>query len=468
MIRYQRGMVHFLNKEYAPAYEAWSSTFADWPTDSEEAALYAFHAFSNCGAAAGFLGKWEDAKVAFERGQDLAFKVERKLDALKFGIDAAYAQWRAGLKKLAITKLAQCLNEMEQLSRTDKSTEFHTTWKVMEHIAVWFKSDAGAPHNLEIITPRPGICSEAKSKEKHDLVKDAPRAPASVSWYCLAEAELYAGLGREIFSKISVRSDLSSYPNLRPIFDFLRARRALVDREFKLIPVFAELSSLSFSQIDAKSVTEKTLFQKSKPPALKAAGSPSTASFVEESLLCALLVASAEDISWDVLLKTWRAGASRMRSPTILTTAVETIERICKLTPMEIYRECAVSASPRYNQVVGGLRLVSHPDSKPALCYVSLCGLVTDVGFATNMMFSHEALAKLTRRTWLAILSSPFELNSPRLTVPAIKQACESNKKGLALVAAILLAAGDAVTVEKTGGTIGQLQKLAHQESQPT
>jgi hypothetical protein len=118
-------------------------------------------------------------------------------------------------------------------------------------------------------------------------------------------------------------------------------------------------------------------------------------------------------------------------------------------------------ASPRFNQVVGDLRLAIHPDSKPALLYVGLCGLVTDVGFATNMMLSHEALAKLTRKKWLARLSAPFELNCPRITVPAIKAACESGKKGLALAATILLAAGDAVSVTKATSNLIALQKLA-------
>ncbi|MEY2428743.1 MAG: hypothetical protein QOJ40_1628, partial [Verrucomicrobiota bacterium] len=332
----------------------------------------------------------------------------------------------------------------------------------MEHFAVWFKSDAGAPHNLELATPRPGISSEAKSKDKHELVKEKPRAPVSLTWYNLTEAELYADLGREIFSKIAARNDLNRYPNLRPIFEFLRARRALADREFTLIPVFAELSASAFSQVDTKSVTEKTLFLQSKPTPLKAAGPPSTASFVEESLLCALLFASAEEVSWDDLLKQWRTGAKRMKTPAILTAAIETIERICRLTPMQVYRECALGATPRFSQVVGGLRLAVHPDSKPALRYVGLCGLVIDVGFATNMMFSHQALAKLTRKTWLMTLFLRFELNFPSLTVPAIQVACESDRKGLALAATILLAAGDAVSVSKVAGTTSQLQKLAY------
>jgi len=461
MIRYQRGMVHYLNKEYANAYEAWCSTFDDWPTDNEEAALYAFYAFSNSGAAAGFLNKWEDAQRAFEWGQNLALKVQRKLDALKFGMDAAYAMWKAGLRKQALTELARDLTEMERLGQTDKSTEFHTTWKVMEHIIVWFKCDAGSPNKLEIITPRPGICSEAKTKEKHDLVKDAPRGPALLSWHCLAEAELYAGLGREAYSTIVAHTDVHDYPNLIAMFEFLRARRALADDEFENIPVFAELGALALSASDPKNLDERTILEKSIPVSTEIKSTPSVTSFVEETLLCALLAMSAKDVSWRVVLDKWRAVAARMRCPTILTTAVETIKQICSATPIEIYRQYATGSLPRFSQIVAGLQLVVHPETKPAMCYVGLCVLVTDEGFATNLMLSHEALAELARKTWLARLATPFELQTPRLTVPAIKTACESNKKGLALAATILLAAGDAVNVNKLASIQSALHKLA-------
>ena len=88
---------------------------------------------------------------------------------------------------------------------------------------------------------------------------------------------------------------------------------------------------------------------------------------------------------------------------------------------------------------------------------------VLEAGFAYKSaeQFSHEALATLTLKTWLARLSAPFELCSPQLTIPAIKAACESNKRGLALAATILLVAGHAVTVEKSASNLSQLQKLA-------
>ena len=77
------------------------------------------------------------------------------------------------------------------------------------------------------------------------------------------------------------------------------------------------------------------------------------------------------------------------------------------------------------------------------------------------MMFSHNALAKLTRKIWLSRIASPFELNFARLTVPAIKSACESDKTGLALAASILLEASNAVNVSRQGGLLDQLRNLA-------
>jgi len=47
------------------------------------------------------------------------------------------------------------------------------------------------------------------------------------------------------------------------------------------------------------------------------------------------------------------------------------------------------------------------------------------------------------------------------MTVPEIRSACESSKKGLALAATILLAAGDAVNVTKVASVQAELQKLA-------
>jgi len=104
-----------------------------------------------------------------------------------------------------------------------------------------------------------------------------------------------------------------------------------------------------------------------------------------------------------------------------------------------------------------------HPDAVPAMCYVGLCMLVTDVSLAQNLMQTNEALASLTRDIWLRLASSPFALCSPSLTVPAIRAACESNKKGLALAATILLAADGAITLKRSGSVHTQLKNLAEQ-----
>jgi hypothetical protein len=83
-------------------------------------------------------------------------------------------------------------------------------------------------------------------------------------------------------------------------------------------------------------------------------------------------------------------------------------------------------------------------------------------------MFSHEALGTLTRNSWLVRLSTPFELNAPRVTVPGIQSACASNKTGRALAAAILLAAGDAVQVTKVAAIQDQLRDLTSENVKKT
>ena len=245
---------------------------------------------------------------------------------------------------------------------------------------------------------------------------------------------------------------------------FLHVRRAIADGEFENIPVFAESGALSLSDMKSESVNEQTRLRTFEPtlPATKAP--PTTESFVEESLLCALLAMSARDVVWETVLNQWSAAAPRMQCPALLTALVESIRRVCSATPTEVYRQYAATGSPRFTQVAAALRLVTHPDTTPSMCHVGLCMLVTDTGFATNFMLSHEALAELTRKAWRARLSTPFELCSPRLTVPAIRTACESHKKGLALAATILLAAGDAVSVGRKASIQSKLQKLAYGE----
>jgi hypothetical protein len=462
ILRYQKGMIHFLHKEYAEAYDAWISTLDEWPSDSEEAAVYAFFAISNCGAAAAFLDRWDVAAGLFHRGRDLALKVNRQLDALKFRVDAAYATWRAGRRRDAITYLSQVLTDMEQLAKTDQSSEFHTQWKVMEHVIRWCAVDAGAPTKAGVVAPRPGIASEAKSKEKHELVKNAPRASPLLSWYSLAEAELYAETGRAAFGATLARTDVNDSPAIRSMIEFLTVRRALADGEFESIPLMAETAASTLSSIDVNSLDERTMSPRGAQATPSPEASSQAVSFIEESILCALLWMAERDVDWERVIDQWKGVLPRLQYPHILSTVIEGIGRISKLTPREAYAEYSSARETRFNRVVAALRMVVHTDSPLGMRHVGLCTLVTDEGFATNLTLSHKALASLTRKVWLNCVANPFELLSPRLTVPAIQSACNSGRHGLALAAAILLAAGEAVRITKSSNMQRRLRELVN------
>lgn len=166
-------------------------------------------------------------------------------------------------------------------------------------------------------------------------------------------------------------------------------------------------------------------------------------------------------VDWDTVIGRWIAVAPRMHSPASFLAALTSLKRIHEGTAREAYAEYASPTATRFTRVLAALRMAIHPDAPPAMRYVALCSLVTDEGFVTNLTLSHKTLASLTHRVWLNCASHPFELCSPRLTVPTIQAACDSGKTGLALAATILLAAGEAVTVNKSASIQDTLRKLA-------
>jgi hypothetical protein len=461
VLRYQRGMIHYLHHDYNQAYEVWLSGLDEWPTGREEEVIYATFAFSNCGAAAGYLKRWSEAAVIFDRGRELAARSGRHQDALEFKVDAGCSMWKAGQRQSAVGTLSECLVELEKLSTTADSDELHTLWKLTEHIVRWCAFDAGAPSQMKMADPRPGICSEAKSKEQQDLLKGIVRGPALLAWYALAEAELYAGTGREVFSATVARSDVDAYPGLRPMIAYLKARRALVDGQYQEIPPLTESAAAAFASINLANADERFLLEASSAPSEQMNPGFDSNSLVDESLLCTLLWVTAKKIPWASVLKDWREVAPRMRDPAHLLRAVELVAHLSESPPIEVYAETKKTASNRFGQVVAGLCLAIHPDSSTSLRFVGFCALVLDVGFANNMMLSHVALALLTRDVWLRAISTPFELLTPRLTVPAIRAACECGKHGLAIAATILLAASEAVDVTKSPTIREDLKRLS-------
>src|SRR4029077_1036817 len=128
--------------------------------------------------------------------------------------------------------------------------------------------------------------SETKTKEKHDLVKDAARAPALLTWHSLAEAELYARVGRDVYVTTLERPDVNDYPNFRPMIEFLKTRRALTDGDFKSIPACAESTALAFAGINAATLDEQELIRRSMGNPSGGADISKVASFVAEGILC--------------------------------------------------------------------------------------------------------------------------------------------------------------------------------------
>lgn len=461
MLRSQRAMLHHLHGEHEAAYKTWVSTLDDWSREDHEAALPGLFAFANCGASAGLLEWWSEAASTFEQARVFALAVNRQLDALQFAADAAYCLWRAGKRSASVRGFAECLRTLETLESTASPDEFHTQWKLTEHLINWCAVDSGVPTHLPVATPRPGICSEVKSTERHQLLKTLPRGPILLSWFRLAEAELSADVGTEAFASLCLRSDVDAYPGLQPLIAFLRVQRALHEEQWKELPQLGYAAGLANGQARVPSSDSSTLFK----PVLPANPTQPATGFGEimlrEVLFAALLFCTSRGKVVESLIDIWQVSTVSDDCRRVMTPALTSITTIMSADPLSAYRYYETAGDDRFTRLLAALSMAHNLNATPEMCFVGLATLVTDDGLTVNYCGSHRTIGALTRNLWLQRIQFPAELNSPRLTIPAIQTAASGITVNLASAAKILLAAIDAVSVNTPPSLRSKLKRLA-------
>ena len=76
-------------------------------------------------------------------------------------------------------------------------------------------------------------------------------------------------------------------------------------------------------------------------------------------------------------------------------------------------------------------------------------------------------LAKLMSIQWLEKLKSPAVLQTPRITVPRIEEACKSGETGKKKIGKILLAAREAISLDVASEYLQRFRSWAESESEP-
>lgn len=459
MLRYQRGTIFSRQNDYERAYAAWASTLDKWLVEDPTATLQALFAHSGAGTALGKLSRWSESARTFQHGHELARKNGLKMEAIAFGADASYAFWRAGQREEAIALFALCLGEIEDLSKGQQEpVGFHTLWKLVEQVIMWCAHDAGAPRDIPIAMPRPGVCSEPREQTQHELLQKHPRGPLLFVWFLLAEAELYGATGKLAYLKMIQRQDVHQFPGIASLISYLKLRRAFKDQEFeKLVNLVEEAG-----QTTAKAKANAWSFLKPiENPVAATDCTQEITTWAADVFASALIILAAKQRNLFDVIDLWRQAIPTVKSKFDYEALLSEAVRLLNNDPVTAYQVYSSRSGHRFQRILSALRMGTDPNSKLAACFVGLMTLVTDEPLASGQFGVGMHLGALIQRVWEERVRFPAEFNSPRISIPAIQSACIMPYCGLKLAAHVLLAARGAVNVSVNESSASRLRLLS-------
>ncbi len=458
LLRLQRGNVFYRKEQYQDAYGQWGSVRLEMKTDDFLSAMDALPVYPKFGEVAGYVNQWDEAATIFLNGRTIAQNNEDRIGATAFGVDGAHALWFGGKRAESLALMATCLDELEAQAGSEEPDGFHTMWKVTEQIVRWCSINAGPPgHSVEL--KRVGLCSESKDEDRHNLVKNRPRAPIVLIWLCLAEAELYANLGRMIYDRLTSRTDGASFVGTRVMKASFVLRRVFHDREFSGLPIVVEEIAIAGSL--TRNRGDQGFFDYCPNPEIPPNIAENVKTFANESFSAALLSMAADGKEWQGVLGQWRKSARQSVTDYDFESMFGRIEFVLGLPPIQAGKIYLAAADNRLDRLLASIRLATSVDSSLSNCFVGCVSLVTDGWLSKGQNGEGNILGILTRDIWRKRLKFRSEFNSPRTSVPAIESACELPYGGVKLGAHILLAARTAVTTRVPDDTLTMLHQFA-------
>jgi len=287
-----------------------------------------------------------------------------------------------------------------------------------------------------------------KAKYKYGNTIDRPRK------------EFRAGIGTLAFSKLVSRSDISKHPWLQSLVGYLKVRFAIAHQDFGSLVTSIEQTARATAIAKANRVDASMSFPPNQSTIHVDDYTPDVAAWAPEVFAAALIVllASGKDVL--PVIEDWKSSATDAKSNFNYGELLNQAAELLSSDPRSAYRAYSTRPSTRFQSLIGALRIASDPETPLESCFVGLATLVTDEPLIEGLIDVRDALGALTKRVWEQRIRFPVEFNSPRVSIPAIRAACEAPHKGLRLAAQILLAAQSAVSVRALDSSLQKLRRL--------
>jgi len=422
--------------DHSAAWAIWQAGLPDWTTRNELDEVTLAFALKKAAISAGYLGEWgESARLFLEASNVLeAYQARHNVQAdrasspelipIRLLADHALGLWRAGNHKESIAAFEVVVSKTSAISpRLADLDEYKVFLKVLGHILLWLYNPSG------IEQPYPGMSSTQKFIPE---ILELPAMSLEHLWALLGAAELQTG-GSEVFLRsrtILTSSDL--HPVIRYTFRNTELSQKLLQGDFAgIVPVIYALY-------------QAMIADESSP-----AESPHHTRRLLGILSFSLLAFCWREPEAAPPWHKWRADLEEvaLSNPELMESWFSLAEEVFKLDNVELSSALKKGLNTDPRIPLYAIRIAVGRSHPPEAIFAAHAVLVPLFRQAIPEETLRKILSEVIESQWRRLAENPALLFNPRLTVPAIRAACESQAPGLAKAAAILLAAEPAINV---------------------
>lgn len=450
-------LAHTLYRQgkYREAVEIWRAILPNWPV--EQLDYSPLYAAERAGSAAAQIPDWQSCIRFFQSGQAIANQLSTPIFVAAFLSDEALALWKGGLRDEALNKLAQSIDLLAGTQAPkDDELQFRLVKKSTEQILLWCRKDAGCIGGENTWEPPVGFCSRLGKDER---IASIPVVPFDLDFYFLAELEVKIRGPGPIYDRARALYATSQYVMFRNFISELEVRVAFAERRFeRLFPICQRLAQTA-SDLDQHirgqgNGLKPDCFQKVAPIPIS--------DVATEPILASLFVMANSEPESATCLADWRMRAAESKPlEKGLVELIDEVRRVKGLPKSDIQRIAREGSNHIASEVIAAIRISNDADVSPVGMLVGHMRLLEYFSSRKIGPVIEGQFASVVTTQWLRRCKLPAALNLPRITVPAIRLACESEKAGFKKVASVLLAARNAVNLSVPEALLQKWRQMA-------
>jgi hypothetical protein len=376
--------------------------------------------------------------------------------------DAALCWWQAGEYPSVFAALNEAAQAADSLPSGHADLLAFRMRRMVGHIVMVFHSRLTGWTVTGQVLPPPGAASDLSVP---DSFRELPDGTFEYTWLLLDRVANALGVSDEIPAPVKTRLSQSHLPQFRFLILQTEIERACSHGEFDQIPALADCIELAHLAGLAL-MRERATGQPETPPSLQEAWQRDS-DVSGERLFTAALVAASAHGNVEAAIAAWRSHPVAQRWGTAFSRWLDEAQALLAYPPAKAATRIRdpEGLTATQGQLLA-TRVASDTGADPRDSLRSQLQLVIAFAPAVWRTAIGHALAQFCERAWRLHATHPALLQSPRLNIPAILTACETQRLGIAKAATIVLVASEA-TGPRFGEDIReQLEKLAA-ESMP-